>query len=60
LHRPNAAHDLGLAGAIRYLDELIAQAVGEIPDCPGATELKTQIIMETQRFLPEGLARSAA
>jgi geranylgeranyl diphosphate synthase, type II len=60
LHRPNAAHDLGLAGAIHYLDRLITQAVDEIPDCPGAPELRTQIILETQRFLPEGLARSAA
>ncbi len=60
LHRPNAAHDLGLAGAIRYLDDLIAKAVGTIPECAGSAELRTQIIMETQRFLPEGLARSAA
>lgn len=60
LRRPNAALERGLPGAIRYLDDLIAQAVGDIPDCPGSAELRTQIILETQRFLPEGLARSAA
>ena len=65
LHRPNAAHDLGLEGAVRHLDALIAGAVAVIPDCPGAAELRLLIIQETQRFLPEGLslkgsARSAA
>jgi len=58
--RPNLALNLGLAGAITHLDALITKAMDVIPDCPGITELKAQMLAETQRFLPEGLARRAA
>ncbi len=60
LSRPNAAQALGLAGAIRHLDALVEEAVATIPECPGAAELRQLMIIETRRFLPEGLARSAA
>jgi geranylgeranyl diphosphate synthase type II len=60
LHRPNIAHELGLDGAIRRLDDVIAEAVAVIPECPGMAELRTLIVLETQHFLPEGLARRAA
>jgi geranylgeranyl diphosphate synthase, type II len=60
LHRPNSAVDLGLDGAIHHLDELIDQATNVVPDCPGAGELRSLIIFETRRFLPNNLARSAA
>jgi geranylgeranyl diphosphate synthase, type II len=60
LHRPNAAVDLGVSGAIRHLNDCIAEAVKVVPDCPGAGELRTLIVFETHRFLPDHLARSAA
>lgn len=59
-NRPNVALELGIADAINHLDALIASAVATIPDCPGEAELRTLITLETQRFLPEGLARRAA
>jgi geranylgeranyl diphosphate synthase type II len=60
LMRPNAAHSLGLGGALQRLDELVDAAVATIPACPGEVELRSLILVETRRFLPEGLARSAA
>jgi geranylgeranyl diphosphate synthase, type II len=60
LHRPNAAVDLGIDGAIKHLDDTIQEALNVIPDCPGSGELRTLITLETQRFLPQNLARSAA
>jgi geranylgeranyl diphosphate synthase, type II len=58
--RPNAVHQLGLTGAIQHLGRLIESAVAEVPDCPGAPDLRSLIITETRRFLPERLSRSAA
>jgi geranylgeranyl diphosphate synthase type II len=58
--RRSAARDLGLAGAIARLDRLVVGALDAIPACPGAAELRTIILMETKRFLPKELARSAA
>lgn len=58
--RPNAVHQLGLTGAIQYLGGLIESAVADVPDCPGATDLRSLIVTETRRFLPERLSRSAA
>lgn len=58
--RPNAVHMLGLTGAIQHLGQLIDKAVAEVPDCPGVVELRSLIVTETKRFLPERLSRSAA
>ena len=60
LGRPNAAAVLGIAGAIARLDRLVEGAVAAIPPSPGATELRALILIETRRFLPEGLAQRAA
>jgi geranylgeranyl diphosphate synthase, type II len=58
--RPNAVHQLGLTGAIQHLGRLIESAVADVPDCPGAPDLRSLIVTETRRFLPERLSRSAA
>ena len=58
--RPNIATELGIAPAIRHLDDIVAHAVDSIPPCPGVVELRATILRETQKFLPEGLARRAA
>jgi geranylgeranyl diphosphate synthase type II len=60
LGRPSAARDLGLQGAVRRLQVLTAGAIDAIPACPGAPELRTLILLEAQRLLPEELARRAA
>lgn len=60
LDRPSAARELGLAGAIRRLDGLVADALHSIPPCPGATELRANIMKEAKCFLPKELAQHAA
>ncbi|WP_424360963.1 polyprenyl synthetase family protein [Methylocystis parvus] len=58
--RPNAAAELGVAGAKARLEELVKAAVGSIPDCPGAADLRMLIKAQTALFFPKQLARVAA
>jgi geranylgeranyl diphosphate synthase type II len=58
--RPNAAALLGIGGAKQRLEELVRAAVGSIPSCPGATELRDLIKAQTTQFFPRQLARVAA
>lgn len=58
--RPNAAAQLGVAGAKSRLEELVKAAVNSIPDCPGAAELRMLIKAQTALFFPKQLAREAA
>jgi geranylgeranyl diphosphate synthase, type II len=60
LARPNAALRFGIPGAMRRLDALLAAAIGAVPSCRGADELKSLILFEGDRFLPKDLARRAA
>jgi geranylgeranyl diphosphate synthase type II len=58
--RPSAALELGVAGAVARLDQLVKAAAESVPACPGAAGLRTLIEIEAKRFLPEGLALRAA
>jgi geranylgeranyl diphosphate synthase type II len=58
--RPNAAAELGVAGAKAHLEGLMKAAVASIPDCPGAMELRSLIKAQTALFFPKQLARVAA
>jgi geranylgeranyl diphosphate synthase, type II len=58
--RPNAAAELGVAGAKAHLEELMKAAVGSIPECSGAGELRMLIKAQTGLFFPKQLARVAA
>ncbi len=60
LGRPNAVLELGLAGAVRRLEQLVGEAVASIPDCSGSAALKSLIALEAKRLLPKKLAQSAA
>ncbi len=60
LERPSAARELGLAGAVTYLQDLVDSAVESIPSCPGADALRQLILAETHRFLPDELWQQAA
>jgi geranylgeranyl diphosphate synthase type II len=60
LGRPNAVHSLGIGSAVQRLEELVRSALDTIPDCPGATDLRTHILAEAGRLLPRELARPAA
>lgn len=50
--RPSSAHSLGLSGAIAHFDQLVASAVGSIPDCRGTTRLRAMVAMEAERLVP--------
>jgi len=60
LGRPSAARELGIAGSLRRLESLVADAIDSIPACVGAAELKAAMIVETQQLVPKELARRAA
>ena len=60
LMRPSACRELGLKGAIAKLDGLVELAVGSIPECARAAELKVLIRREASHFLPEDIVRLAA
>ena len=60
LARPNSVASLGLDGAISRLMLLAEAAADSIPACPGASELRSHILSETQRLIPKDLARHAA
>ena len=58
--RPSAVRQLGLEGAIDRLEELARSAVAAVPPCRGQSELRSHILTETSRLLPQSLARRAA
>ena len=60
LGRPNAVHRLGIGGAVERLEDLVQMAIGAIPRCPGAQDLRAHILAEANRLLPRELARPAA
>jgi geranylgeranyl diphosphate synthase type II len=60
LGRPNAVLTLGVARAVDWLEDLVADAVRAIPICPGAGDLRSLIASEAQRLLPKELSRHAA
>lgn len=60
LGRPSAVDQLGLEGAVNRLEQLLGEAVASVPDCPGAVELRSQIVVEAKRFVPKGVSRRAA
>jgi geranylgeranyl diphosphate synthase, type II len=60
LGRPSAALTLGVAGAVDRLNELAMQAAEAIPVCPGASDLRTLILLEARRLLPRDWSQRAA
>jgi geranylgeranyl diphosphate synthase type II len=58
--RPNAAAQLGIAGAKARLEHLVVAASSSIPACPGRTELRAAIEAQTRQLFPKQLARVAA
>jgi geranylgeranyl diphosphate synthase type II len=50
----------GLDGAIARLRGLAEAAVAAVPGCPGQSALRSHILTETLRLLPQELARTAA
>lgn len=50
--RPNAVHELGVAGAIRRLENTLAGAVASIPHCPGEAALCAMVRATAERLTP--------
>ena len=58
--RPNLVTQLGMAGALRRFDDLVAATVDAIPDCAGRAEFTALVVSESRRLLPQHLAQHAA
>ncbi len=56
----NAVSEHGLEGAKERLDRLVEEAVGAVPECAGAEQLRQGIQQEMERVLPKTLGRNAA
>jgi geranylgeranyl diphosphate synthase type II len=60
LSRPSAVKELGVSGAIKRLNGLLAEAVNSIPRCVGADALEALVLTQAERLVPKGLAQTAA
>jgi geranylgeranyl diphosphate synthase type II len=56
LLRPSMASALGLEGAITHFEQLVANAVEAVPDCPGSDQLRSLVRMEAERLVPKAMA----
>ena len=59
LGRPSAVEHLGLAGAVKCLKELVADAVSSIPECPRREELRAVIVAHAKSLLPLEMLQAA-
>jgi geranylgeranyl diphosphate synthase type II len=57
LARPNAVIELGAKGAVRRLEQLVAEASAAIPPCAGAAALRRLVELQSDRLVPPTLAR---
>ena len=57
LHRPNAVADLGVSGAVRRLQDILAGAISSIPACPGEEALCAIVRAQAERLMPVAAAR---
>lgn len=60
LARPSSARELGLEGAVRYFEHLVAQVQAAIPSCPGEAMLHELVTHEAQRLVPVEVMALAA
>ena len=54
LGRPNAARDLGVAGSRQLLEQLVQEALGELPSCRRPEEIRGWTLDMTTRLLAAG------
>jgi len=57
---PSSVREMGLEGARRHFENVMAGIVEKIPPCPGRVRLKVRVIEESSKFLPASLAENAA
>ncbi|MBW0171030.1 polyprenyl synthetase family protein [Hydrogenophaga sp.] len=51
-HRPSAADDLGLAGALGYFQHRMQEAVDAVPDCAHRDAMRALVLQESARLIP--------
>jgi geranylgeranyl diphosphate synthase type II len=52
--RPSAVAELGVEGAVRRLQDILAGAIASIPSCPGEARLAGLVRAYADRMVPEG------
>lgn len=60
LARPSSARELGLEGAVRHFERLVAEVVAAIPPCPGESALRALVAREAERLVPDEIMALAA
>jgi geranylgeranyl diphosphate synthase type II len=60
LARPSSARELGLEGAVRHFERLVAAVVAAIPACRGAEALRSLVAVEADRLVPSEIMALAA
>jgi geranylgeranyl diphosphate synthase, type II len=55
LHRPSAAREQGLSGAVRSFQHLVDRAIASIPACPREAHFRALVRMEAERLVPATL-----
>jgi geranylgeranyl diphosphate synthase type II len=60
LARPSSARELGLEGAVRHFERLVAAVVAAIPACRGAEALRQLVAHEADRLVPSEIMALAA
>lgn len=58
--RPNAVSEMGVAGAVRYLKDILAGAIASIPACPGEASLAQLVTAYAARMTPATARATAA
>ena len=58
--RPSAVTELGLRGAVKRLESLLAEAVRSIPPCPGREGLEALVLAQARRLTPTEAALAPA
>lgn len=51
-HRPSAADDLGLAGALQHFQRLMQDAVDAVPACAHREAMRALVLQESARLIP--------
>ncbi len=59
-NRPSAVADMGVAGAARHLQDILAGAIASIPACPGEAMLAGLVRATARRIMPAGVAQIVA
>lgn len=59
-HRPNAVSELGVAGAVTRLEDILSGAIASIPSCPGEAALCEMVRAQAERLMPVIPARATA